>query len=160
MARKLAVGWMAIGLVAAACGDGGSGSVRAAVTLTDGTGIVFDESCQVSSQENIFGFEGVDRAAPFGILATWDRTVVAQPGTFDASDSGMALMWVLRQHPTDASSVRISTVSSGVITFTAVGYESGDLIEGTFDDVILVRNDVDDMVNIRLDDGTFTCIVP
>ncbi len=157
---KNLVGWVALGILAGACGDGGSGSVSALVTLTDGTTFAFEESCEVSSQGSVFGFEGVDRGMPFGILATWEQAAVAQPGTFDASNSGMALMWVLRQHPTDASSVRISTVSSGTITFTAVGYESGDLIEGTFDDVILVRNDVDDMVNIRLDDGAFSCTVP
>lgn len=156
--RKLAV--LAVGVLAAACGDGGSGSVRAMVTMTDGTQFLFEESCDVSSQNTTFGFEGIDRGRPFGVLATWDMTAVAQPGTYSADDGDMVQMWIARPHPTEPASIRASTVSSGTITFTAVGYQSGDLIEGTFDGVTLVRTDIDDMVNIRLDDGVFTCTVP
>jgi hypothetical protein len=151
----LAVGGTACG------GDGGGGGVTARVTLTDGTTFDFDEPCEVSVSGDTFTIGGTDAGRPFGIAATWSSTVVVEPGTFDAA-SGVqnVLMFIMREHPTDPEMIRISSVNSGSITIDTLGYESGDTISGTFDDVELIRDDPDDMVHIRLDDGTFTCTVP
>jgi hypothetical protein len=148
-------------VLCAACGGGGGGSVTASVTLTDGTTFTLSESCIVDSDRSTWGFEGVDYDRPFGVVATWDRGVVSQPGTFGADDlADSVLMFLLREHPTDDTMVRVSSVNGGTITFTEVGYESGDRIAGTFDGVVLTRDDPDDMVMITVEDGAFDCEVP
>jgi hypothetical protein len=149
-------------VAAVGCGDGGGGgSFSATVTLTDGTTFRLDQRCLVSNEINNWAIEGYDQERVFGAIATWDRSVVAQPGMFSADDlADSVLMFIVREHPTDPSMVRLSSVNSGSIVFTEIGYDSGDRIAGTFDDVQMMRDDPDDMVMIRLDDGAFECEVP
>jgi hypothetical protein len=163
MVKRLGLLLVCVLPLGAACGggDGGGGTFTASVTLTDGTTFAFDEPCEVSITGDTISIGGTDQGRPFGIAATWNSTVVLEPGTFDAATGVQnVLMFIMREHPTDPEMIRISSVNSGTITIDTLGYESGDVISGTFDDVVMMRDEPDDMVNIRLDDGSFSCTVP
>jgi hypothetical protein len=53
----------------------------------------------------------------------------------------------------------MSGASTGTVTFTQIDYTAGGLIEGTFADVRLDRDEPDDTVHIVFADGSFHCRV-
>ncbi len=161
----------AAGLLAAACGGDGSGGgesseyyVRATITLTDGQVIDFDQACNVTQadimDESLWGIEAKDISVPIGLVFSWKESHVTGPGTHDASEGiGDFSVSVARQHPTDPSKVRISTAGDGRVTFSALDYAPGSAIDGTFDGIVMQRDEPDDQVHITADDGSFHCRV-
>ena len=136
--------------------------IRASVTMTDGSSFEFHEACVVSqttvSDESTWGLEAMDPTVPFGLVFFWKEEYITGPGSHDVNEGLMDMStMVVREHPTDPSQIRMSGVSEGTIVFEQIGYDTGDLIEGTFDDIRLDRDETDDTVHIQVVDGSFHC---
>lgn len=153
-----------------ACDGSGPGDdppefyIRATVTMTDGTTFEFNEPCRVSdlemNDEVTWGIEAVNPAVPFGLVISWKETWITGPGTHDVSEGLMDLStMVVREHPTDPTQIRMSGATDGTLVFEQIGYSSGDLIGGTFDNVRLDRDEPDDTVHILAVNGQFHCQV-
>jgi hypothetical protein len=160
----------ALVILLAACGGNGAGEgdpeyyIRATVTMTDGTTFEFYERCDVSdlemSGEVTWGIQAVDPSVPVGLVISWKETWITGPGTHDVNEGLMDLTtMVVREHPTDPSQIRMSGATDGTLVFEQVGYSSGSLIDGTFDNVRLDRDEPDDTVHILATSGEFHCRV-
>ncbi|MBN2497058.1 MAG: hypothetical protein JXR96_20870 [Deltaproteobacteria bacterium] len=166
MKRCLAMA-VAGALALSGCGSGdgqdvGEYAVRAHVTLTDGQEFDFAERCVVSSmdfeEKTYWGFEAKDMQRVFGLVFTWEESELGGPESFDLADSGLDVM-IVRPHPTEPGTIRMSGAQAGSVTFSQVGYTPGDRLEGSFDGLRLDRDEPDDTVHIAVDDGSFCCRV-
>jgi len=156
------------------CGCGGddtSGNgdsyIRGEVTITkpqSGGGLHFDESCHVSSLEEggeiYWGIEAKDMEYPFGVIMTWKQSLVTGPDTFQlgGGTADVSAMFI-RAHPTEPGTIRMSGIGEGSVTFSAVGYDAGDVFGGTFESFLMERSDPDDTITIEMDSGSFRCQV-
>jgi hypothetical protein len=62
-----------------------------------------------------------------------------------------------KAHPTEPGWFTYYFVYEGIITFTQVGYQSGDIIEGTFDQLYVYDWEVEEYIEVN--DGSFRCQV-
>lgn len=153
-------------LLLAACGDdaegGGTGaSISAMFTLTDGTTFAFSRPATMTLISGLWNLEAFDASRRYGLVIAWSEGTVTGPGEYDA-DMGVSRLqvWIIRPG-SDASNTTLSTISEGRITFDEVSYEPGATVSGTFDDVLLERDDPDDeTVRIQVMDGTFSARIP
>jgi len=151
-----------------ACGSGGDGNhdyfVQATVDIDGGETFEFFESCEIDKKE-ISGevqwvLIGSDGDRPFGIMIYWRQLFVTGPGSFPANSGFQDLLAMLvRAHPTESGRVLISSVEGGTVNFDLVGYGSGDPIEGTFDDILMSRDEPDNTIRISVTNGVFRCKV-
>lgn len=164
----MAVFFSLICCLAPGCGDeGGEGTpsdgqqwesyIRADGTMTDGTPIAFHRPATGQIFETGVGVSAVDVTKPFGIGINYSKDFLTAPGTYSLKDEGLEdlSMYIVREHPTDPMKVRMSSVSEGSITFTKVGIKAGDVVEGTFENVRLVRDNEEEQVDIKLTTGEF-----
>jgi hypothetical protein len=152
-----------------ACSGSGAGPgpeedyyIRAQVTLTDNSSFFFDQRAHiVIVSDDIWEISARDDERSISISIIWSRSFVTGPGTYDA-DAGLdeLQMWIGRPHPFEPGEMRLSTVTSGQITFHSVDYVPDHVLSGTFDNVLLERTDPDDTVHITLAAGSFSVIVP
>jgi len=167
MSRYLLVAVTALAL--AGCGSDGGGPdpehyIQMQVSIDGADPIDFMETCTTTRMEFdgevYWGLEAKDIGRPLGIVITWKQTFVPGPGSYPAC-SGLSDIStsIVRAHPTDPDSIRISTVGEGEIIFDQVGYTSGDPIAGTFGGVRMERDDPDDTIVITAEDGVFSCRV-
>lgn len=132
--------------------------------MTDGTTFEFNERCTVTpvtiSDETTWSIEASDPSVSFGLVFSWKETYITGPGTHDANEGLFDLStMVVREHPTDPTRISMSSAGEGTVVFEQIGYSPGSLIEGTFDDVRLDRDDLDDTVHILAVNGRFHCRV-
>jgi hypothetical protein len=151
------------------CGESGGGPdpsedyfLRAQVTLTDGSSFFFDQRARiVIVSDDMWEISALDEARTMSISIIWSRSFVTGPGTYDAGAGLDTLqMWIGRPHPFEPGEVRLSSVTSGQVTFDSVDYVPDHVLSGTFDNVLLERDDPDDTVHITLAAGSFSVIIP
>jgi hypothetical protein len=65
--------------------------------------------------------------------------------------------WFMRADPIEPGWYRYSELDEGSIIFFQVGYQSGDIIEGSFDQLQLYDWDADTLIEVS--NGTFCCRV-
>ena len=145
--------------------DVGDLFIQAQVAIEGGDTFQFREPCTTTSVdfagETSWSAEARDVARPFGFVLSWRESFVTGPGSFGPNEGvGDLDLFLVRAHPTEPGNVRASGVSEGQVVFEQVGYEPGDAIEGTFDGIVLDRNEPDDVVHIEADSGIFRCRVP
>lgn len=164
--------WLGLTLLLWAAGWGCSGAdnpghefyISGDVTMTDSSTFRLEGQCNVrrddSTGDILWSIEGVDTDRKFGVLISWKEAFLTNPGTYNANEGLLDLTtWILREHPTEPDQIRMSTVSSGTITFDTIGYGGGDILNGAFD-VTLDRDEPDDTVHITIQNGAFHCRVP
>ena len=133
------------------------------VTPTSEDSFSFDERCYLFSdkidQETYWEIDAIDSSVPFGIYIYWKESFITGPGTFQVDDGGLSNLdiWIMRASPIEPGWFRYSEVDEGSVTFTQVGYQSGDIIEGSFDQLYIYDWDVD--THIEVNNGTFRCQV-
>lgn len=132
------------------------------VTPTSEDSFNFDEPCYLFTgeidDETYWEIDAIDRSVPFGIYIGWKESFVTSPGTFQAERGFQTLyIWLMRAHPSEPGWYRYSEIDEGSVTFTQVGYQSGDIIDGSFDQLYLY--DFDAETNIEVNNGTFRCRV-
>jgi hypothetical protein len=133
------------------------------VTPTSEDSFSFDERCNIfsteSDQDIQWVIEASDMSVPFfGIAIGWEESFISGPGTFQVDEGDSNLVPVIgREHHTKLGWIRYYFVDEGIITFTQVGYQSGDIIEGTFDQFRVYDLGLEE--NIEVDNGTFRCRV-
>ena len=129
------------------------------VTPSSENSFTFDEPCYIFSyevdQDTRWDIYATDMDTPFGISISWKESFLSGPDSFQASDE--ISISITRENPNPGYSMRISDVDEGNITFTQVGYQSGDIIEGTFDQLRLDEWDIEK--NIEINGGVFRCKV-
>ena len=133
------------------------------VTPTSEDSFSFDERCNITSdeidQDIRWAIEASDMSAPFfGIAISWKESFISGPGTFQVDEGDFNLLPVIgRADPTAPGWYIYYFIDEGIITFTQVGYQSGDIIEGTFDQFRVYDWELEE--NIEVDNGTFRCRV-
>ena len=127
------------------------------VTATSETGFTFHEPCFSFSyeidQDTRWHLYANDMDMPFGISISWKESSLSGPGSFQAHEE--ISIWIMRENPDPEWWSRSSPVDEGLITFTQVGYRSGDVIEGTFDGLRLSEWDMEKDIEVR--GGVFRC---
>ena len=132
------------------------------VTPTTEDSFSFDERCYLFSdeidEETYWEIDAIDRSMPFGIYIIWKESFITGPGTFQAFEGYSNLyIIILRADPIEPGWFIYYSVEEGIITFTQVGYQSGDIIEGTFDQLRVYDWELEEYIEV--DDGTFRCQV-
>ena len=132
------------------------------ITPTSEDNFSFYEPCHLFSseidQETYWEIDAIKSKPPFGIYICWKESFITGPGTFQIEEGFQTLFILLmRAHPTEPGWNRYSEVDEGSVTFTQIGYQSGDIIEGSFDQLYLY--DWDAETHIEVDNGTFRCRV-
>ena len=95
-------------------------------------------------------------SVPFGIYIGWKESFITGPGTYQVDKGSLNLYIVLmRAHPTKPGWFRYTWLNEGSVTFTQVGYQSGDLIEGIFDQLLLESDTSDETIHIEVNEGVF-----
>jgi hypothetical protein len=130
------------------------------VTPTSEDSFSFDEPCYLFSseidQETYWEIDAIDSIVPFGIYICWKESFIIGPGTFQLEEGSQTLfIWLMRAHPTKPGWYRYSEIEEGSVTFTQIGYQSGDIIEGSFNQLYL--SDLDVEMHIEVNNGTFSC---
>ena len=105
-------------------------------------------------QEIIWVISANDPSVPFGISISWKESFISGPGSFQVGeDFPDFFMMIMKIHPTEPGVIIGYFVYEGIITFTQIGYQSGDIIEGTFDQLRVHESEVDEYIEV--DDGIF-----
>jgi hypothetical protein len=134
-------------------GDGGGdGHIRASLQVEGGETYEIDVGATSSMQETLWGCEGRD-ADGWGVVLTWDQTVVTEPGEFEVNLTSGTTLWLSRPDPNDPG-LTVGT-ADGTIAFTTVDYEAG-LVEGEFEG-LYERDDPDDTISVTIAGGEFSC---
>ena len=128
------------------------------VTPTSEDSFSFNERCNIRSyridQDIHWNIEASDMSVPFGIVINWKESRISGPGTFQVDEVYPNLViFVARANHPEPDVITFYFVDEGIITFTQVGYQSGDIIAGTFDQLRMYDSELDE--NIEVDNGTF-----
>jgi hypothetical protein len=128
------------------------------ISQTSTDSFFFNEFCKISyyeiDQDKQWSIEAYDWNMPFMIGLIWNESFISGPGSFQAFEGYDELStWIMRAHPTDPGWYSFYSVNEGIVTFTQVGYQSGDIIEGTFDQLRVYDWEADE--RIEVDDGSF-----
>jgi hypothetical protein len=151
----------AIALVCA-CG-GGDDEASNLVTASaewDGDAVALEAECAVSESGDLRVIDGVDPALDFGVSIVWNAATARTGVVYETEVAGTLSLHVVRPHPTEPDTVRVSSAGEGHAEFTALGTAPGDLIAGTFDDLLMTRDDPDDTITVTMTGGAFECVVP
>jgi hypothetical protein len=132
------------------------------VTPTSEDSFSFDEPCHLFTgeidDEIYWEIDAIDQSVPFGIYIGWKESFIAGPGTFQVERGFQTLyVWLMRADPYEPGWYMYSEIDEGSVTFTQVGYQSGDAIEGSFDQLYLY--DWGAETHIEVNNGTFRCRV-
>ncbi len=132
------------------------------VTPTSEDSFSFNERCNITSdeidQDIRWVIEASGMSVPFGIAIVWRESFISDPGTFQAFEGYSNLyIIIMRADPIEPGWFIYYPVEEGIITFTQVGYQSGDIIEGTFDQLRVYDWELEEYIEV--DDGTFRCQV-
>jgi len=108
------------------------------VTKTSEDSFSFYEPCYLFSvvidTETFWEIDAIDESMPFGIYIAWKESFITGPSTFQIENGIQNLSIVLmREDPFKTGWYLYTEVEEGSVTFTQVGYQSGDIIEGSFD---------------------------
>ena len=133
-------------------GGGGDGYIRASLQVDGGETHEIDVGATSSMQENLWGCEGRD-ADGWGVVLTWDETVVTAPGEFEVSLTSGTTLWLSRPDPNDPG-LTVGT-ADGTIAFSTVDYGAG-IVEGEFEG-LYERDDPDDTISVTIAGGEFSC---
>jgi len=134
--------------------------IQATITMTDGRVVHFDEVCTKKradlNGEISWELDARDLDVPVGLIISWRETDIPEPGTYvtSARENDLTVK-IVRVNPNDLNVLHISRADEAVIEFTRVGYSSGNTVEGTFDNILLERNEGTDIVHIHMTDGEF-----
>lgn len=134
--------------------------IQAIITMTDGRVVHFDEVCTKKradlNDEISWELDARDLDVPIGLIISWRESDIPEPGSYvaDTHENDLTVK-IVRVNPTDPNVLHISRADEAVVDFTRVGYSSGNTIKGTFDNILLDRDEGNDVVHIHMTDGKF-----
>jgi hypothetical protein len=137
-------------------GDGDSGVVTAEVDW-DGEPFTLEAACEISDSGDLRVIDGVDPDRMFGVEIVWNRATARTGVAYDTDVLGVLSLHVVRPHD---DGLRVSSAGEGTAEFTELGDAAGDTISGSFDDLVMMRDEPDDMITVTMTGGSFDCVVP
>ena len=146
-----------------ACGNGASGDLSGLVVVNGGSA-EFASNCELQRVDSTgngpgFGIDATDRNSDsgiFGVSLVWAAADVPGPGTYDIGLVGSPVAgFFARPHPTESSTVRLSSIDEGQVRFD--DYDPETQITGALLGLRMDRDDEDETIAIEMPDASFVC---
>jgi hypothetical protein len=129
--------------------------IEADVTMTDGTTFRFAHPAVLVRHDGSVSLNAHDLDAQFGISITFKPALLVAGQAYPSKTASPVWMSVYRAHPTNPGKMRMSSAERGTIVFDDAVTPAGDDAVGTFDGVVVERDDPEDAVKITLAAGRF-----